>query len=228
MRSGNRRTRGHLKKRGARGTRRLLRRGRLSRQQKQRGGADTVTSLGAWIAAVQKSPSWASVDTAAPLRDLAEDVPIMPAVRRQEHNGSVYTERDEAFEVPGLAMNPADIRRLAPTVEGVLRRLGVTPDVSHEVFAQTILSAGAADPDTALGIQTLVEIENAIRTSTDMSPITTLSDSTSYPLFLWYMYIGATPGLVAQEANGLRVQTPEGLVPILSTATQGVPAVPGE
>lgn len=222
MRNGGR-TRRHLKKRGVRRTRRLLRRGWLGKQQKQRGGAEIVTSLGAWIAAVQKSPSWSSADSTAPLRNLAADVPITPEVRRLEQNGMTYTEREEAFEIPGLAMNPADIRRLAPTVERVLRSLSITPEMNRELFARQILTAGSADPDIALGIQTLVTIENALRTSVDMPPITTLSDSTAYPLFIWYMFIGATPGLVAQEANGSVVQE---LVPVLST--QGVPAAPGE
>lgn len=216
---GSRYTRRNLKKRSVRRTRRLLR--RLNLKQQRGGAGEPVTSLGAWISAVQKSPSWVSADASVPLRDLAEDVPITLEVSRQARNGMTYTERDEAFEIPGLGMNPADIRRLAPTITEILQLLGVTPSITREGFARQILSASSADPDIALRIQTLVKIENAIRAAagSDMSHITTLSDSTAYPLFIWYMFIGATPGLVAQEAN-------EGLVPILST--QEAPVAPGE
>jgi len=183
-------------------------------RRRQKGGA--VDNLDAWVAAVKASPMFAkTVDEAKPdaarseplrlgayhFADLKRDELKLPDMKDdQETNFNINqyssggTPIDLRVEGAGLAIKWAPVTSANPTPAEF-------KDYINENMGADI---NVADPDFREAVNYLVEIENKLRHDSD--PITSLTDDSKYPLFVWALLMNlpekpveAVPALISEE-----------------------------
>jgi len=191
------------------------------RTRKQRGGGEALKSIGEWVAAVKRSPAFKKEEsiyrpdpTAEPSFRLgAYRFPKLTDPSTQLPNIDESNDSDNTFDInfyAGVQEDPVDIRvegaNISAKWEPFLSVIPPPTPVDFKLYIDEHMNTDVmkVDPDFRTAVNHLIALENKLRR--DENPITSLSDESKYPLFVWALMmngpdksVGIAPSLYSQN-----------------------------